>query len=178
MSRPSEKLFVFGERLEMRKKETGFLQWRLANALGVERKAVSNWIRGVNTPDAVIVKWLAVYFNVRADWLLGIISERRKVNYDRCLLPDAKSLQGQGYRRKHRCLPILAERLNEVLAYRKMSKEALADRLGRDRKTVYRWVNGKSIPNAYMLRELATFFHVSADWLLGLSDRVDGELQR
>lgn len=177
MSRPSEKLFVFGERLEVLRKETGFLHWRLANAMGAERKIVSNWIGGVNIPDAVIVKWLAVYFNVSADWLLGIISERRRVNYDKSLLPDEESMQGAGCKRKHRSLPILVERLNVIIAYRKISKEDLADRLGRDRKTVYRWANGKSVPNAYMLRELATFFQVSADWLLGLCDRVDGEMQ-
>lgn len=177
MSRPSEKLFVLGERLEIIKKETGFLNWRLANELGVESKAVSHWINGVSLPDAVIVRWLAVHFNVSADWLLGIISERRKVNYDKCLLPDAESIRGQGYKRKRRELPILVERLNAIRAYRKITKEALADRLGRDRKTVYSWTNGKSVPNAYMLRKLATFFHVSADWLLGLSDRADGEMQ-
>lgn len=151
--------------------------WKLGNEIGIERKCFTNWTYGYSLPDAVIVKWLAVYFNVSADWLLGIISERRRVNYDKSLLPDEESMQGRGCKRKHRSLPILVERLNASIAYRKISKEALAYRLGRDRRTVYRWVNGKSVPNAYMLRELATFFHVSADWLLGLSDRVDGEMQ-
>ena len=149
--------------------------WKLGNEIGIERKCFTFWIYGYSLPDAWTVRWLAVRFSVSADWLLGLISERKKVTFENSELEHYKCGDFSRDEKKND-LSVFRDRLKRALTDRGISKSILADRLGRDRKTIFCWFNGSTIPNAFMLRELAGFFHVSANWLLGLSDRVDGEL--
>lgn len=59
-----------------------------------------------------------------------------------------------------------ADRLNQALYDRNISAQKLAKLVGMDRKTVYCWTNGYSIPNALILAKMCKVLHVSADYLL------------
>lgn len=61
-------------------------------------------------------------------------------------------------------------RLSEIMKERKVSQEKLAAALGVKRQTVSLYKTGQSSPNAEQLCKIASFFEVSADWLLGISD--------
>ncbi len=58
------------------------------------------------------------------------------------------------------------ERLSEELARKKMSKKALAGRIGVERKTVYGWCNGVSSPDIVMFGKICKILHVSSDYML------------
>ena len=51
-----------------------------------------------------------------------------------------------------------------------LSQSALAKRLGVTRSSVNAWEMGLSIPTAQYIVELSQLFHVSTDYLLGLSN--------
>ena len=175
MARKKDVLPDFSKRLATLLYGEKIPYWKLSNEIGIDRKCFTYWTYGYSLPDAWTVRWLSVRFSVSADWLLGLTSERKKIDFENSVLEHYK---GGDYSRdeKKNDLSVFRERLKRALTDRGISKSILADRLERDRKTIFSWFNGSAIPNAFMLRELASFFHVSANWLLGLSDRVDGEL--
>ena len=65
---------------------------------------------------------------------------------------------------------IFPERLSALMKEKKMKQQDLADVLEVKRQTVSLYMTGQSMPDARLTREIAAFFKVSADWLLGLSD--------
>lgn len=62
--------------------------------------------------------------------------------------------------------PIFQHRLKECMALQNVNGIQLAE-LGYERKTIYGWTNGVSVPNIVVLNQLCSIFHVSADWLIG-----------
>lgn len=60
------------------------------------------------------------------------------------------------------------ENLRELRKEKGYSQEELADRLNVTRQTVSKWENGSAMPDLKKLTELAEFFGVSMDTLLGL----------
>ena len=66
-------------------------------------------------------------------------------------------------------------RLSEALRMRGTSQSALARRIGVDRSTLSQLLKGTGarLPNAQVVGESAAALGVSADWLLGLTDRPE-----
>ncbi|MFC7443267.1 helix-turn-helix domain-containing protein [Laceyella putida] len=60
-----------------------------------------------------------------------------------------------------------AARLKSLRKKKKITQADLAKHLGIDNTTVSKWEKGIYEPNIETLKELANFFGVSADWLLG-----------
>ena len=56
---------------ELRKTQ-GLSQTQLANEIGVSQRAISLWEEGKNEPKATYIYRLAVFFDVSADYLLGL----------------------------------------------------------------------------------------------------------
>ena len=63
--------------------------------------------------------------------------------------------------------PIFQRRLKGCLAVQNVNGIQLAEKLGYERKSIYAWTNGVSVPNIVVLNQLCSIFHVSADWLIG-----------
>lgn len=63
---------IIGQRIKELRKEKGISQKTLAEAVGVDKRAVIFWEQEVNEPKASYVKNLALYFGCSADYLLGI----------------------------------------------------------------------------------------------------------
>lgn len=61
-------------------------------------------------------------------------------------------------------------RLFELMKMQKMSQKELAEIIGVSQSNVTDWKNGKCIPSAPVLAKIATYFGVSVDYLLGLTD--------
>ena len=61
-----------GEKIKELRKEKGLSQAELGKSIGVSQKAVDYWERGINEPKASYIIKLAKYFNVSADYILGI----------------------------------------------------------------------------------------------------------
>ena len=75
---------------------------------------------------------------------------------------------------------IFSERLSELMKEQDITQEKLANDLGIKRQTVSLYKNGQSTPDAAQLKNIATFFSVSADWLLGLSNEreLNGDIRK
>ena len=55
--------------------ERNISQTTLANAIHVSQKAIDYWERGINEPKACYILALSLYFEVSADYLLGLEDE-------------------------------------------------------------------------------------------------------
>lgn len=63
---------VFGKRLKYLRQEQGVSQKELGARLGYCNQTVSFWESGQREPDLDAIKKIAVYFDVTADFLLGL----------------------------------------------------------------------------------------------------------
>jgi transcriptional regulator with XRE-family HTH domain len=70
---------------------------------------------------------------------------------------------------------LFRDRLAEAMTDRGATQAGLARRIGVDRSTVSQLLSGESarLPNAQVVAECAGALGVSADWLLGLTDRPE-----
>ena len=60
------------KRIKELREEAGLNQTQLAAQIGVSRKAVEFWEKGINEPKATYIYRLSVFFDVYADYLLGL----------------------------------------------------------------------------------------------------------
>ena len=65
---------------------------------------------------------------------------------------------------------IFCERFKALRKEKGLSTAALGKALNVNDSTITRWENGVIIPSILHLRNIATFFDVSADYLIGLVD--------
>lgn len=61
-----------GERIKELRTENGLTQLQLAVHIGVSQKAIDYWERSVNEPKVSYIINLAKFFNVTADYLIGL----------------------------------------------------------------------------------------------------------
>lgn len=53
---------------------------------------------------------------------------------------------------------------------RKLSQQKLAEQFGITQQAIFNYENDITEPDIYMLKQLATFFHTTVDYLIGHSD--------
>lgn len=59
------------ERIKDCRKQRRMSQQKLADLLGIARSTVAMWETGASEPDRETILWLAEYFDVSTDYLLG-----------------------------------------------------------------------------------------------------------
>lgn len=59
-----------------------------------------------------------------------------------------------------------ANRLDELIKKNGYSYNDIAKRVGKDRKTVYRWKDGEIIPDGIMIVRLSQILHTTPNYLL------------
>ena len=64
----------------------------------------------------------------------------------------------------------MSEKIRELRIAKNISQVELGRLLGVTNQSVSNWENNNILPSIEMLRKLATFFSVSADFLLGLNE--------
>ena len=62
----------FAIKLKELREQVGFSQTQLANELGISRGSISHYENGERQPDVDVLVWLCKYFNVSADYLIGL----------------------------------------------------------------------------------------------------------
>lgn len=67
----------------------------------------------------------------------------------------------------------LTERIRELICSTDDSIQSIASEMGLAGYTVSSWLNNGTNPSAYAIVQLCKHFNVSADWLLGLSDKKE-----
>ncbi len=88
---------MIGKIIKDLRKEIGCTQNKLANILGVTQDSISLWENGKRIPDTQYVIAMAKFFDVTADYLLGLNDEYQslqihKVNSTLDLTPDENRL--------------------------------------------------------------------------------------
>ena len=63
---------------------------------------------------------------------------------------------------------MISERIKLLREQNNMTQSALARELGVTRSAVNAWEMGISVPSTTLVADIARFFHVSADYLLGI----------
>lgn len=66
-----------------------------------------------------------------------------------------------------------AKRLEQVMIERSLYPSEIARLTGIKRNVIYAYIQGIYQPTAYNIKRIAISLHVSADWLLGISDEYD-----
>ena len=73
---------------------------------------------------------------------------------------------------------MLRERIYSIRQEHHDSQEEFAEKLGVSERVVQSWENGASVPDTDVIVKIAKTFHVSADWLMGLSEQRTVEESR
>lgn len=136
----------FGERLKELRKEHKLSQEDLGEILYLSKGAVGNWELGTRQPDYDTLKFLAEYFNVSTDYLLGKDATTEHTS----TTPS-----------------IFGERLKTLRLEKGLSQEELALKLGLSKANVSKYESGNIEPNFTTLKSIASIFNVSIDYLLG-----------
>ena len=61
-------------------------------------------------------------------------------------------------------------RLADLRKQKKLTQQELADAIGVSFQTISKWETAASMPDITLLPPLAEYFHVSTDYLLGVTD--------
>ena len=67
-------------------------------------------------------------------------------------------------------MEIFCERLRELRKEYNLSQKKLADILKTNNSSICDWERGRSQPDLFTLTQIAQFFNVKTDYLLGLED--------
>lgn len=124
---------------------------------GLKVNTLYTYFCGKAVPRAERLGRIAAGYGVSADWLAGRIDDRREAVRR---LPDAG------------CRAIFTERLNFLIGERS-DREIAADS-GFCECVIWQYRKGKIGPKLYALIDMADFFDVSIDYLIGLEAGKNG----
>lgn len=65
-------------------------------------------------------------------------------------------------------LSVISEKIRLLREQNNITQSALARELGVTRSAVNAWEMGISVPSTFLIVEIANFFHISTDYLLGI----------
>lgn len=66
------------------------------------------------------------------------------------------------------------ERFQTAMRRQKITREQLEELTGINRHTITTYARGSSMPSSYLLRDICTALHTSADYLLGINKKKRG----
>ncbi len=67
---------IFAQRLNKLLEENKITKYRMAKDFKCSKSTIINWCEGVNEPKATQLRNISYYFDVSADYLLGIEDEQ------------------------------------------------------------------------------------------------------
>ena len=118
----------------------GLSQIDVAKIINIGNKTISDYERGVSSPDPETIKKLATLYNVTTDYLLGMQDNSK----------------------------LFSARIKELRLERNLTCEELGKIMGVSKVSVWQWENNINYPNNKILIKLTNFFNVTSDYLLGL----------
>ncbi len=128
-------------------------QGDIANVLSVKRNTYSKWENYINDMPIEKSNELSNYYNSSLDYLLGLSNNRNYVT-ERNTIDFEK----------------LSKRLLETRKKRKITQDALGDKLGFNQRTYAHYEKGDRIPTTLKLLIIAQYYDISVDYLVGRTD--------
>lgn len=132
----------------------GKSQNEIANEIGIASSVLTKIKQGKSTdPSAGTIYAIAKYFEVSADWLLGLPTSNK-----------TKITKGTLDRK------IFSKRLKELREENNMSCAALATRIGVTGASLGYCERGERVPDIETTQKICCVLGVTSDYLIGLSD--------
>lgn len=138
--------------IELRKKADK-TQKEMADILGISRQAYAHYEADQREPDYSMLKKISAYFNVSIDYLLD--------NGDK----------NEGGSLKSSTLEKFGEELRSLREQQGLSLSALAEQLDVSTRTLYSIEQFRAQPTLTLAKQLAEYFDVSIDHLLGREEK-------
>jgi DNA-binding XRE family transcriptional regulator len=63
---------AFCKKLKELRAESGVSQLTMAKGIGTYQQTIARWEKGITEPDTEMIAKICLYFNVSADYLLGL----------------------------------------------------------------------------------------------------------
>jgi len=144
----------FGKRLAKVRKERGYTQEKLAEALGVHWNTIAKIESGMRKPSIELLVKIAELLNISIDYLFGNekmdITTNEKIN-----VIDTTEFK---------------ERLEFLINNSNKSARQISMESGVSPSSLSLYLSGQREPTKEAIIKLATYFNVSTDYLLGLTD--------
>ena len=134
-------------------------QEMVAKKCNVQRQTVSQWMNGNTIPDILSLKSLSEYFGVSCDELVGANRIKENTGFDKDFSEDEDADKTN----------IIGQRIVELLKKTNRKQNELAKHLNIMRNVISYFCSGRRKPNVLQIVEIAKFFDVTTDYLLGLS---------
>lgn len=132
--------------------DNDYKQLDVAKILDVKHDTYSKWERGINDIPIEKSNDLANLYNVSLDYLLGLS--------DYSVAPERKEINHQ----------ILCERLLALRKSEQLSQEALAKLIGFHQRTYSHYEDGSRPLTTYKIFDIAVYYSISIDYLVGRTD--------
>ena len=143
--------FIFSKNLVHLRKAKKISQYELADKLGFSRRTIANYELGTQEPDFKTLVLIADFFEVSTDKLLRYSSSKKESTINR-------KLQIKNFRKQQR-----------------VTQAEIANLLGIARTTYAMYEQGKREPDFATLANMADFFDITIDELLGRPIETDIE---
>lgn len=72
---------------------------------------------------------------------------------------------------RHKTIPIIMQRVRQVIYDSGLTNKALSEALGLNVNTIGSWLSGRTEISVEGLRRLCEYTHTNPAWVLGLSER-------
>lgn len=136
---------MFGERIAEQRKKLGLSQEELAEKLNISQKSISKYERGSRRPSYEVLVSMAALFGVTTDYLLGVDGGEK----------DMKN------------------RVKELREENGMKQSELGKLLNVQDAAISKYESGDIPLTGEKIIQLAEYFGVSTDYLLGLEDIME-----
>ena len=155
---------LFATRLKRLIDNSGKTLYELSKEIGIARMNLIKYKNDEAEPSITPLASITSYFNVSADYLLGLTdysgpTEKRIAQLKEIPPPEQPIFFNAA---------LFGKTLKTLRLEKRLTQFQLAEKLGVDTFTIFSYENGGNIPNIDFLISVSMFFGVSADSLLGI----------
>ena len=147
-------LLIFSSRLEQLMKPENISKRKLSIESHVDRASITTYLQGSCLPRYEALARIADYFEVSADYLLGLEEENIYCYHTVCEIEEIPDL--------------FICRLKELMREKGFSQGKLAEKIKMQQASISKWIRKRAMPETFALMDLATkAFDCKVDYLIG-----------
>ena len=135
-------------------------QKELAERLGVSQSAVTNWMKGKNSPDIETVAQICKVLEISVIDLFGTD------------VPSESPQEQLSQKTSNTKKLLLGEKLKYIRELRKLGQKEVADLTGINHKTISNYENNRSEPDVDKLAAFCRVYNVSADFFIPINSNT------
>lgn len=144
------------ERVRYLREEHELTQKMVANILGVDKSTYAAWERGRDLFPLKRLIHITNYYHVSLDYITGLSNQKIQKNRKKQINPY-----------------LLQRRVKQIRKENDYTQEKLAAILTTTHSAISAYENGHLIIPLILLYQMSTIFHVSMDWILGMTEQKE-----